>query len=66
MKIVDALTGPITLSDLAAIDAAVKRDELLVMPTDTVYGIASVPFAPAGAGFRSGGAGGIDGPRTAG
>ena len=47
MKIVDALTGPITLSDLAAIDAVVKRDELLVMPTDTVYGIASVPFAPA-------------------
>lgn len=47
MKIVDACTGSITRSDLAAIDAAVKRDELLVMPTDTVYGIASVPFAPA-------------------
>lgn len=46
MKIIDALTGPITQTDLAVIDAAVKRDELLVMPTDTVYGIASVPFAP--------------------
>ena len=46
MKIVDACTWPISPADLAAIDAAVKRDELLVMPTDTVYGIASVPFAP--------------------
>lgn len=47
MKIVDACTWPISPADLAAIGAAVKRDELLVMPTDTVYGIASVPFAPA-------------------
>lgn len=49
MEIFRVEPTPRTLGDkeLAAIDAAVKSNELLVMPTDTVYGIATVPFAPA-------------------
>lgn len=47
MQIVSALDGSLTSRDLEALNAAVKREELAVIPTDTVYGIASVPFAPA-------------------
>lgn len=38
----DALSQP----QLETIKRAVEARELLVIPTDTVYGIASVPFAP--------------------
>ena len=47
MEIVTAYDGVISDADLAAVDAAVRQEQLIVMPTDTVYGIASVPFAPA-------------------
>lgn len=44
---VDSGAGTLLEQQLTAIDAAVKSSELIVMPTDTVYGIASVPFDPA-------------------
>lgn len=44
---VDPESGALSESELAACEAAVKSSELLVIPTDTVYGIASVPFEPA-------------------
>lgn len=47
MTIIDATGSLISPLDLDTIDAVVKRHELLVLPTDTVYGIGSVPFAPA-------------------
>lgn len=40
-------SGVLSESEVASIVTAVKSSELLVMPTDTVYGIASVPFEPA-------------------
>lgn len=42
-----AESGALAESELAACDAAVKAGELLVIPTDTVYGIAAVPFETA-------------------
>ncbi|MST49187.1 L-threonylcarbamoyladenylate synthase [Mobiluncus porci] len=45
MEIIKA-DGGLSAENLATIDEAVKSSKLLVMPTDTVYGIATIPFEP--------------------